>query len=140
MISITECGGIHSTANCIAVQGNNSYLIAGSATKFGDPAGDLYYMETDNTVSSVPTVSVMQPRVYPNPVHHQALIIILPETEAYQYINMEVMNAAGTSILKQNNVSAKDLAINAAAIPAGTYFYRIVCKDGTVYNGKFVIE
>jgi len=133
------CTGGNSLANAIAAQGNNSYLIAGSTTNYGDSYGDLYYMEVVNTISQVPTVTEISPRLYPNPVSDQS-VIILPESEANQSVSVNVINAVGQVVYTQESIPAKDIVINRDILASGMYFFRVSCKDGVVFKGKFTVE
>ena len=138
-ISDETCGGDNSYAMTIAVQGNNSYLVAGSATKYGDPLGDLYFMEVDNTVAHVGGVTIELPRMYPNPVSDKASII-LPESEAYQSTHIDVMDILGNVVYTNANVMGKDVIISRNDLASGTYFYRVTCKDGKTFRAKFIVE
>jgi hypothetical protein len=140
LISTTECGGVNSTSNCIAVQGNNSFLVAGSSCQYGDPTGDLYYFEMNNTDAKVPTVTLSQPRIYPDPVSNESMVIILPDAESNQKIDLQVLDMGGHIVMTQNNVLAKDILVNSNLVAPGTYLYRITCADGKRYNGKFVVK
>jgi hypothetical protein len=137
-ISSQLCGGNYSLANCVAAQGNNSFLIAGLTGKF-DHDGDFYWMETDNTSSGVPAVKVAVPRIYPNPVRDRS-VVILPESEAYQPCLMEVINTSGIIVYSRANIAAKDLVIQRSIFAPGNYLLRISCEDGKVYKGRFTIE
>ena len=140
-LSDETCGGTNSYAYAIAVQGNNSYLVAGGAAKYGDPNGDLYYMEMDNTVSAnVKNVTAPSARLYPNPIKDQPAIIILPASAAGQDVNFEVMTMEGKVIYSKDNIPAEDIVVNGSNFPAAMYLFRVTCKDGTVYKGKFVVE
>jgi len=133
------CGGGYSASNCIAVQGNNSYLVAGISPKYGDSYGDIYYMEIDNTVSNVPTIDQGSAHVYPNPVKDQ-LCIILPSPEAYQPVNIDITNMKGQVVLSKENLMAKDIVIDRSVFPNGPYVFSILCRDGKVYKGKFIVN
>ncbi len=139
--TITEqlCGGHGSIASAIAIQGNNSYLVAGTTTQYGDSHGDLYYMEVNNTMSNVPGVSIPTPRFYPNPVSDRSSLI-LPESEAFQTVEVEVLDLNGNVVYKKENIPAKDLIIDRNKLSSGTYFYRATCGDGRKFEGKFVAE
>ena len=141
MMSDEVYGGTNSFAFAIAVQGNNSYLVAGGAAKYGDPAGDLYYMEIDNTIAAhVPTVTAESPRLYPNPVRQQPAIIILPTSHAYQSVSLDVIALDGKVIYSKDNILAKDILIDRNNFPPAQYLFRITCTDGQVYKGRFVVE
>ena len=133
------CGGHFSFANCIAVQGNNSYMISGYSAQYGDPYGDLYYMEINNTIdANVHTVTADVPRMFPNPVKDRS-VIILPSAYANQTVNFDITDASGKLVSSQNNIMAKNLIINGSTLAIGTYQYKITCKDGKVYKGRFLI-
>ncbi len=135
------CGGTNSWANTIASQGNNSYLVAGSAAKYGDPDGDLYFMELDNTISAhVPTVTGQQPRLYPNPIREQPAIILLPEAEANGTVHIDVFTKDGRNVYSKDNIRAKDIVISRDQFPPAQYHFRIICKDEAQYTGEFVVE
>ena len=135
------CGGTDSWANAIVTQGNNSYLVAGATSKYGDPTGDIYYMEMNNTLpSSLPVVATGAPQLYPNPVKNQPAVIILPAAEANQAVHFEVMTANGQVIVNNASILAKDIVINRNDFASGVYLFKVTCPDGTVYKGKFVVE
>jgi len=138
-ITDNQYGGSNSYANCIAVQGNNSYLVAGTSLQYGDHKGDLYYMEMDNTNAGVPTVNASLPRIYPNPVTDRS-VIILPSYQAYQPVKLELLNINGEIISTQDNVMAQDIVIEKGVLPAGQYLFRVTSKEGKVYKGRFAIE
>ena len=141
MLAEEFCGGINSYANTISVQGNNSYLIAGAAAKYGDPDGDLYYMEMDNTISNhVSTITTGSPRLYPNPVREQPAIIILPASQANGAVHLNITTTDGRCVRNEDNILAKDIVISRNDYTPGMYLFRVTCKDGTVYKGKFVVE
>ena len=134
-------GGTNSSAYTISLQGNNSYLVAGAAAKYGDDAGDLYYMEMDNTISAhVATTNAQQPRLYPNPIRDQSAIVLLPEAEANTIVNIIVYAKDGRVAYTKNNVLAKDIVLGKEYFQPGQYHFRITCKDHTEYTGKFVVE
>ncbi len=132
-------GGSNAHASAVAVQGNNSYLIAGvNARK--DPYGDLYYMEIDNTVlNNVPLTEIPSARMYPNPVKDKACII-LPASHANQFVTLDVLNSEGRVMYSRSHISAKDLVIAKGTLPAGSYLFRVTGADGKVFKGKFVME
>ena len=132
-------GGAGSIATSIALQGNNGYLIAGMSTQYGDSYGDLYYREVNNTISNVPGVNVPLPRIFPNPVTDRSSVI-LPESEAFQTVALEVTDLKGNVVYKQENIPAKDLVLDRKLLASGTYFFRAMCKDGREFTGKFVAE
>ena len=135
------CGGTDSWANEIVAQGNNSYLIAGATAQYGDPDGDVYYREMNNTLpASVAIVSMEGPQLYPNPVMNQPAIIILPAAEANEAVHFEVMTSGGQVIVNNNSTLAKDIVINRDDFAAGMYIFKVTCSDGKVYKGKFVVE
>ena len=135
------CGGTDSWANTIASQGNNSYLVAGSAAKYGDPDGDLYFMELDNTISAhVQTVAAQQARLYPNPIRAQPAIILLPEAEANGTVHIDISAKDGRQIYSRDNIRAKDIVISRDQFPPAQYHFRIICKDEAQYTGEFVVE
>ena len=141
MISDESYGGVNSFAYAIAAQGNNSYLVVGSAAKYGDPDGDLYFMEMDNTVSTnIATLHSGWPRLFPNPVREQPAIIILPASEANQSVHFEVMTTDGQIVLSNDNILAKNIIIDRNNFRPALYLFRITCPDGEVYKGKFVVE
>jgi len=133
------CGGSNSYATCIVAQGNNGYMIAGAAAQYGDPLLDFYYMTIDNTVSNVSTITTLPARLFPNPVVNESSII-LPNSHAGQFVQFEILNVTGEVVFKQENVAAKDLVIDHNKLGSGAYFFRISCKDGTMYKGRFVSE
>ena len=132
-------GGSNSYANCIALQGNNSYLVAGTTLQYGDHFGDLYYMEMDNTDAGVPTVNASLPRIYPNPVKDKSCII-LPAYQAYQPVQLDIMNINGELISRQSNIMAQDIIIDRGVLPVGQYLFRVTSKEGKVYKGRFTVE
>ena len=132
-------GGSNSAASGIAVQGNNSYLVAGITAQYGDNNGDLYYMEVDNTTSGILGVSFVTPHLFPNPLKDRSTLI-LPGTEAYQSTQVEVMNLSGKVVYSQKNVMGKDIVLNRAGLPSGIYTFRISCNDGRIFKGKFDLE
>jgi hypothetical protein len=138
-ISDNLCGGTGSSANCIAVQGNNSYLVAGQTAKYGDSYGDLYWMEMNNTIAQVPSVKVAAPHFYPNPVTDNS-IIILPAAEAYQYCRLDITDLTGKVVIRQEKVPAKDLVISHNLLRSGIYMFRVTCFDGKIFDGKFVVN
>lgn len=140
MMNDELCGGINSYAYAIATQGNNSFLIAGGAAKYGDPNSDLYYWEMDNTNAHVSPVTNTWPRLYPNPVRDQPAIIILPASEANQSVNFEIMAVNGQVIFNKSNILAKDIVIDRKNFAPAQYLFRVTCKDGNVFKGKFVVE
>jgi hypothetical protein len=133
------CGGSGSYTTSIAVQGNNSYLVAGTSSQYGDPYGDLYYMEVDNTISGIPAVSFALPHIFPNPVKDRSSII-LPTSEAYRSTSLDIVSIDGKFIYSLKNVMAKDLIIYRNSLPAGSYLFIVNCKDGKVYRGKFEVD
>ncbi len=134
------CGGSYSTANCIAIQGNNGYLVAGSSINNGDLYSDLYYRIVNNTVTGIPTQTISWPHMYPNPMTAQTSVILLPEEEAYQTVHIDITTTTGKLISHQENILAKDIVVDRKLYPAGNFLYRITCKDGKVFKGKFVVE
>jgi hypothetical protein len=135
------CGGTNSWANAIAAQGNNSYLIAGSAAKYGDPDGDLYFMELDNTISAhVQTTTTQQPHLYPNPIIDQPAIVVLPEAEANGKVHIDIFSKDGRKMYSKYNILAKDIIISRDQFPPAQYHFRIICKDEAQYTGEFVVE
>ncbi len=135
------CGGTNSWANTIAAQGNNSYLVAGSAAKYGDPDGDLYFMEMDNTISAhVTTATAQQPRLYPNPIREQPAIVLLPEAEANGTVHIDIFTKDGRNVYSNDNIRAKDIVISREQFPPAQYHFRIICKDEAQYTGEFVVE
>ena len=135
-----ECGGSFAWGNCIAVQGNNGYLVAGSSVNNGDLKSDLYYRTVNNTVTGILTQTMSWPHMYPNPMNAQTSVILLPEDEAYQTVKVEVTTATGKLISKQENILAKDIVLDRMQFTSGNYLYRVTCNDGKVFKGKFVVE
>ncbi len=133
------CGGSNSSGSSVAVQGNNGYLVAGISSKYGDPNGDIYYIIKDNTVLNVPSTEVVLPHIFPNPVKDRSAIV-LPAPESYSTVDMDVRDMSGKLIYSLKNVMAKDIVINKGSLPPAEYLYRIMCKDGKEYKGKFVVE
>lgn len=131
-------GGSGSYATSIAVQGNNSFMIAGATARY-DTYGDLYYMEMDNTISGISAINKNPARLYPNPVIGQS-VIVLPASEANQKVRLDVTNKAGQHMMIQDNLMAKDLVISREDYVPGIYSFRITCKDGTMYTGSFTID
>jgi type IX secretion system substrate protein len=138
-ISDNVYGGSNSYANAIAAQGNNSYMVAGATSKYGDSYGDLYYLEVDNTISEVPTVKKVTPSLFPNPVNNRSAIV-LPSSESSQSVRMDIMNIFGQVVFTDEHIPAKNIVIDRAFLSSGTYVFRITCKDGTVFKGKFTAE
>jgi len=132
-------GGNNSYATSIAAQGNNGLMIAGASAKYGDPLLDLYYMQIDNTNSGVPNITQLSPRLFPNPVVDRS-IIILPASHAYQLVQLDIINTNGQIVNSQKNIMAKDLVIDHSYLAIGSYTFRINCKDGAEYVGRFVIQ
>ncbi len=138
-ISDQLCGGSNSAASAVAVQGDNGYMVAGISSKYGDAAGDIYYMTTDNTVLNVNTPNLELPHIFPNPVTDRSAIV-LPAPESYSTVNLDVRDMSGKLMFSQKNMMAKNIIINRNALPTGNYLFRVVCSDGKEYKGKFVVE
>jgi hypothetical protein len=139
-ITDTLYGGKGAVANAIALQGNNSYLVAGGTYAYGDNLGDIYYMEMNNTISGVASVKEPWPHLYPNPMKARPAVLVLPAAEANQQVCVDIINMDGKLISSQENILSKNIIINPALLPAGNYLYRVSCKDGKVFKGKFVVE
>lgn len=132
-------GGAHSYANSIAVQGNNNYLAAGYSSKWGDPAGDLFYIESSNTGIPLSPENTTQYFIYPNPVKNKSPII-LPSVYAYQNVQLDVTDMTGRLVASHEKVLGKDVVIDRKGLSAGSYIFRVSCNDGKVFNGKFTVE
>ena len=139
MITDELCGGIYSYATGIALQGNNSYLVAGTTAQYGDPYGDMYYMEEDNTISGVPGVSLAFPNLFPNPVTGISSVI-LPEAEAYQTVSVDITDIDGRRVSAQEHVNAKDLTISRNELLPGVYLLQVSCSDGKVFKRRFTVK
>jgi hypothetical protein len=133
------CGGTTSYANAIAIQGNNSYMVAGATSKYGDTYGDLYWMEVNNTIAEVPTIKKVSPSLYPNPVTDRS-VVVLPETEAYSSVRLDIINLFGQVVFTGKDIPANKIVIDRTLLASGTYMFRVTCKDGAVYKGRFTAE
>jgi|GEM_PF-1423978 len=132
-------GGSYAYATSLAAQGNNGYMMAGASSRYGDSALDLYYVAVNNTISNVPTVTTLPARLFPNPVLERSAII-LPNAHANENVDLQIINAEGKLVYSRLGIAAKNLIVDHAMLSAGSYFFRISCKDGTVYKGRFVAE
>ncbi len=132
-------GGSYSIADCIASQGNNGYLIAGTSDKY-DGAGDIYYMDMNNTVESVPAVNASWPHLYPNPVRSEPAVIVLPASEANEMIRLDIIDMSGRRVCGKDKIADKDILIDRNGLSTGEYLFHITCNDGKEYKGKFMVE
>ncbi len=138
-ISEQVFGGTHSYANAIAVQGNNTYLAAGYSSKWGDPAGDLFYTESSNTGIPISPKNTSQYFIYPNPVTNKSSVV-LPAVYAYQTVQLNITDINGRTVVNDEKVLGKDVVIDRKALARGQYIFQISCSDGKLFKGKFTIE
>ncbi|MBA3827675.1 MAG: T9SS type A sorting domain-containing protein [Taibaiella sp.] len=139
LISNSVYGGSHSYARCIASQGNNSYLAAGLTDQAGDQAGDLYYLEMDNTLSAIAQAHPESPYMYPNPVKDQLHILLAP-SQAGSANRIDIINIHGQIVLSKQPAAASIITINVKDLIIGTYTFRIFSPDGKMTTGKFIKE
>jgi len=131
-------GGTGGYANAVAVQGNNNWMLAGYSKQW-DPLTDIFY--TENSNMSVPELNSGMGQVYlfPNPVKGKSSLL-LPAKYAYQQVHVDITDVLGKKTSCGEYMMGKDAIIDKRALPAGQYFYRVSCKDGEVYSGKFAVE
>ena len=99
-------GGTNSYANAIAIQGNNTFLTAGYSSNWGDPAGDLFYMESSNTSVSMSPENTGDSYIFPNPVKSRSSVM-LPSSYAYQTVQLEVTDITGRHTSCKENTLGK---------------------------------
>jgi hypothetical protein len=137
-ISDKLLGGTGGYANAVAIQGNNNWMLAGFSKQW-DPLTDIFY--TENSNMSVPELNSGIEKVYlfPNPVKTKSSLRI-PDKYAFQQVHIDVINAQGKQVSCGEDVLGKNAIIDKRNLPAGQYLYRVSCKDGEAYTGKFAVE
>ena len=135
----TTTGGIQSYANSVCLHGAVNYLIAGQTSTYGNPFGDIYWMEMIEPSTGVAQIKANGQVFYPNPMVSES-VIRLPSSETSQTVTLEVRSADGRLVLYNDNISASELQLSATTLHRGMYLYKVSCRDGHIFLGSFMVE
>ena len=98
----------------------------------GDNGTILHFTQA----TSISHINDSQIQVYPNPANDW-LHIIFAEGNTFQ--QMQIVNAGGQLIYKENMVNSKDILLDVSAYPTGIYFLKIINEAKLVVK-KILIE
>ena len=140
-ISGDEYGPATSSGHSIAVQGSNSFMVAGYTGFFAYANSDFYFLEIDNAATGINENKNDESsvRIFPNPFSNTATLL-LPEKGNYENTSMEIINSQGQIVQKISPGSDKSISIHGENLPKGLYLYRYNSNNETVYTGRFIIQ
>lgn len=76
--------------------------------------------------------------IVPNPVKDRSVLHFSnPANKKHQ---LSLYNMEGKLVSRQDNITGSELTIERKDMPAGIYFYRLVCEDGRGMSGKIMME
>jgi hypothetical protein len=137
-ISEQYLSGPKSIASAVAVQSNNSYLVAGIAYQ-SDPLGDAFYALRDEGLAGIPETHASMPMVFPNPASN-TLSIVLPSSIASQSTTTVVSDIRGRVVANLSTEAGKDVLINCKPLAKGLYTYQTLSRNGNTYKGTFAVQ
>jgi hypothetical protein len=128
--AVTTAAELDYTYTDYNISGNSYYRISSM-----NPNGAISYFKTIQ-VASEATAANETAVFYPNP-WSSVLFLNIQDATPTNSKQLIIYNVLGTAVINRT-ITAPITSIDAAMLPAGVYYYKIIAANGTVQQGKLM--